>query len=262
MKATSLIRKKFNTEHFDIAVLGGSGIEIGKPLKTIDYRDIPDMPIPTVPGHRGILKLIKSSGKNTLFFEGRFHYYEGKTDKEIRFIPRLCSELGVKLFIVTCSSGAVSKRAADTDIGIIIDHVNLSGRNPLVGLTEEYGKRVFVNMKNCYDPILSKKLLDLGKDLNLKVEPVVLAGVLGPNYETFSEVKALERLGIDTVSMSTVVDVISAKFYDLKTVGLTIIANDARKPLVSHEEVLRAANMKSSYLNSLISTFIEKVNLE
>jgi len=259
VKAAERVKEFFGEERFEVAVVGGSGIELGKGVAEIPYSEIPGMPRPKVPGHRGVLKLFKVGKKRVLFFEGRFHYYEGRKDWELRFIPELTAALGVGLFIPTCSSGAVSRRAALSEIGVIVDHVNLLGRNPLVGLIGEYGEKVFVNGKEIYDRETGELFLKKGLELGVKVVPVVLAAMLGPNYETFAEIRMLELLGADCVSMSTVPDSIAAKFYGMKVCGLTIFTNDTLNPHASHEEVLRVAGERAGKLSLLLREVINSI---
>ena len=250
MKAAEVVREFFKRERFDVAVVGGSGI--GFAGKELPYSKIPGMPLPKVPGHRGVLKFKEVGGKAVLFFEGRFHYYEGREDWELRFIPKLASELGVGLFIPTCSSGAVSRKAARAEIGVIVEHINLTGRNPLVGLIEKYGEKVFVNGKAIYSWDVGESFLKRGIELGIGVVPVTLAAVLGPNYETFAEVRMLEVLGADCVSMSTVPEAIAAAFYGMEVCGLTVFTNDAMAPEASHDEVLKVAGQRSKKLGKLI----------
>jgi purine-nucleoside phosphorylase len=260
MKAAERVFELTGISKFDFAVVGGSGVELGRALFEIPYSEIPQMPAPKVPGHKGVLKVYSLNGRNLLFFEGRFHYYEGRSDEEIRFIPELCHSLGVEVFIPTCASGAVSRKAASAEIGVIYDHINLLGRNPLVGLIGDFGSRVFVNGKEFYDKELVDEFLKKGLEIGINVTPVVLASMLGPNYETFSEVRMLEVLGADCVSMSTVPEVITAKFLEMRVVGLTVITNDTLKREANHEEVLKLSNERSKKLELLIRETLSSLN--
>jgi len=262
MKAAEFIRNKTGIESFDIAIVGGSGVEIGKTNVEIPYYQIPNMPEPAVPGHSGVLKILEFESKRVLFFEGRFHYYEGRSDSEIRFIPELAANLGVKLFIPTCASGAISRKAAFSEIGIIVDHINLLGRNPLVGLIKDYGSKVFINGKESYDREVSDRFLRKGLELGIKIVPVVLASVLGPNYETFAEIRFLEVAGADVVSMSTVPDVLAAKFYGMKVAALTVITNDTLNIKATHEEVLEISRKRSEKLSKLLKETIRDLTIE
>ena len=258
-EAIEKVREITKEENFDVAVVGGSGIDIGKAEVEIPYSEIPGMPQTAVPGHKGVLKFIRAGGKKVLFFEGRFHYYEGRSDEEIRFIPELSAALGVNIFIPTCASGAVSRRAVESEIGIIYDHINLTGRNPLIGLIKKHGSKVFVNGKKFYNRRLVETFLKAGFEENVKTIPAVLAATLGPNYETFSEVRMLEILGADCVSMSTVPDVIAANFYGMKVVALTLFTNDTLQPEADHKEVLKISQERGEKLRRVLKTGISLI---
>ena len=258
MEAAEKIRSATGIRNFDVAVIGGSGISFGEALLEIPYEEIPYMPKPSIPGHRGVLKLFEIGEKKVLFFEGRFHYYEGRKDEEIIFIPKLCKELNVKIFIPTCASGAVSRKAVTCEVGIITDHINLMGRNPLVGLSKNFGGEVFVNGKTFYSQRLTDIFLKSAMEKRIKTEKLTLAGVLGPNYETFAEVRMLEILGADCVSMSTVPEVIASNFFKMETLALTIPVNDALSIETNHKEVLKAAEKRSRLLSELLKSAIYK----
>ncbi len=260
-QAAEYIKRILAKDSFDITIIGGSGIELGSSIRTIPYDEIPEMPKPAVPGHKGQLHYFRFGRNHTLFFEGRFHYYEGRSDSEIRFIPELSSLLGVKLMILTCASGAVSRKATQLEIGVVIDHINLLGRNPLVGLLKDYGTKVFLNAKNLYDRSISKKLLQTGLELGISTGEVTLAATLGPNYETFSEIKLLELAGADCVSMSTIPEALAAAFFGMKVTALTVITNDTLNPEASHEEVLEISKIRTKKLSSLIKTTVENLDL-
>jgi len=260
-EGAKVVREFFGEEEFDIAVVGGSGIEFGEG-KELPYSEIPGMPLPKVSGHRGRLKFRKLGENRVLLFEGRFHYYEERSDEELRAIPELASELGVKLFIPTCSSGAISRKAARSEIGVITDHINLIGRNPLVGLVEKYGSRVFVDGKKIYDEDVGEIFLTKALELSIKATPTVLAAVLGPSYETFAEVKMLEVLGADAVSMSTVPEAIVAAFLGMRVCGLTIFTNDALEPDSSHDRVLERAASLREKLTLLIEKSLSSISLK
>jgi len=261
MEAAEKIRSATGIRNFDVAVIGGSGISFGEALLEIPYEEIPYMPKPSIPGHRGVLKLFEIGEKKVLFFEGRFHYYEGRKDEEIIFIPKLCKELNVKIFIPTCASGAVSRKAVTCEVGIITDHINLMGRNPLVGLSKNFGGEVFVNGKTFYSQRLTDIFLKSAMEKRIKTEKLTLAGVLGPNYETFAEVRMLEILGADCVSMSTVPEVIASKFYGMRTCALTVITNDTLNLKAEHEEVLKESRKKGEELSRLLEETLKEIEL-
>ncbi len=258
MKAANYVRERFGEECFDVALLGGSGIDLFEGL-SVPYSEVPGMPVPQIEGHKGKLTFFEFEGIKVLSFEGRFHYYEGRSDEEIRFIPNLASALGCKLFIVTSAVGAVSRKAADLEFLVIEDHVNFMGRNPLVGLVKKYGSKAFLNAKKLYDRRVSNFLFTSAADTGAACSFGVIASMLGPSYETIAEVKILDKLGIDVVTMSFVPEALCAKFYGMKVAGIAVVTNDTLKPeQTSHEEVLEITSRLSRKLREILKNTLLK----
>ncbi|WP_456459771.1 purine-nucleoside phosphorylase [Desulfurobacterium sp.] len=260
-RAADYIKELSGTETFDVAIVLGSGVEIGDVSFEIPYNKIPEMPVPSVPGHRGILKLVNIGVISALVFSGRFHYYEGRSDEEIRAIPRLSHLLGCKFFIATCAAGAVSRRAAASHLVVVEDHINLIGRNPLTGLIKTYGSDVFVDLKFAYDRQFIDAFLDCAFKSKVSAMSGVLAAMHGPNYETFAEIRMLSMLGVDVVSMSTVPEIIAARFYGMKVGAVAVVANDALSVNTTHEEVFENVRLKNDVLSiTLKRTLINLYN--
>jgi len=261
IEAVNFLRSKFGEEKFDVAILGGSGIELFDGV-SVSYSEVPNMPVPQIKGHKGKLTFSEIEGIKVLSFEGRFHYYEGRGDEEIRFIPWLASMLGCRLFIITSSAGAVSRKAADSEFLVVEDHVNFMGRNPLVGLVKEYGTKVFLNAKEIYDEKVSNFLLASAVDSGSICCYGVLASTLGPSYETLSEIRILDKLGVDVVTMSFVPEALSAKFYGMKVAGMAVITNDTLKPeQANHDEVLNITRRLSGKLKETLRDTLLKCKI-
>jgi len=240
----------------DWAVVCGSGIKFqGREVFSVKYSEIPGFPEPLVSGHSGVLKVFKVGWKKLLVFEGRLHYYEGRTDEEMRAIPFLAKKLGVKRMILTCASGLISRSGKVGEIGIVKDHINLMGRNPLVGLVKHFHDKVFIDGKDIYDKELFEKAIKTAKTLGITLKPVVLAGVLGPNYETNAELDFLEKAGADCVSMSTIPEALISRFFGMKVLAFTIFTNDARKSS-AHKEVLKVSRKSSEKLWKIIRKIV------
>ncbi|WP_456395424.1 purine-nucleoside phosphorylase [Desulfurobacterium sp.] len=247
-RAADYIKELSGVETFDVAIVLGSGIEIGDVSFEIPYNEIPEMPVPSVPGHRGVLKLVKINSISALVFSGRFHYYEGRSDEEIRTIPYLSHLLGCEFFISTCAAGAISRRAVASHLVVVEDHINLMGKNPLTGLIKRYGSGVFVDLKFAYDRQFIDTFLDCAFKSKLSAVSGVLAAMHGPNYETFAEIRMLSMLGVDVVSMSTVPEIIAARFYGMKVGAVAVVGNDALNGNTTHEEVLENVRFKNEML--------------
>ncbi|WP_457568389.1 purine-nucleoside phosphorylase [Desulfurobacterium sp.] len=251
-RAAAYLKEALQKECFDVAVLLGSGIEIGEAGQEIPYEKIPGMPVPRVPGHRGVLKPVNIDGLSVVVFGGRVHYYEGREDRDLRFIPHLASLLGCRLFVATCAAGAVSRRAAASHLVVVEDHINLIGRNPLTGMISSRGSEVFVDLKDIYDRQFVDAFLLEALKMEIPVTAGVLAAMHGPNYETFAEIKMLSVLGADIVSMSTVPEIIAAKFYGMKTGAVAVVANDTMDCKVTHDDVLENVKVRGKSLGRIL----------
>ncbi|OMH40886.1 purine-nucleoside phosphorylase [Desulfurobacterium indicum] len=258
-EAALYIKERCGIDKFDVAIVLGSGVELGEVTLEIPYKDVPGMPLPAVPGHKGVLKVLKIDRLMVAVFSGRFHYYEGRSNEEIRFIPELSSLIGCKLFIATCAVGAVSRRSAFSQLVVVEDHINLIGKNPLTGLVKTYGSEVFVDMKSVYDRKFIDTFLDCCFENDVPAISGVLAAVHGPNYESFAEIKMLSMLGADVVSMSTVPEIIAAKFYGMKVAAVAVVANDTIDNKTTHEEVLKRVELKNSSLGNVLKQTLMKL---
>ncbi len=249
-----------------IAVILGSGLgEIADSVsgeKVIPYRNIPGFPVSTTPGHKGELIFGELHGKKVVLMNGRFHYYEGYTMREVTFPIRVFQLLGVEILVVTNAAGGLNP---DFEVGvpmIIKDHINLMGDNPLIGPNvDEWGPR-FPDMSEAYDKELRKMALESAKELGIKVYEGVYVAVAGPNFETAAEYRMLRRLGADAVGMSTVPEVIVAKHGGMRVLGISAITDkgdpDNLKPL-SAEEVLEIAKKTGEKMAKIISEVIRKL---
>jgi purine-nucleoside phosphorylase len=242
-----------------IAVIAGSGLsEISSQFevcKKIDYSKIPNFSKATAPGHVGELLLCSYKDVDLLIFNGRFHYYEGHSPKDVIYPVRTMKFLGIKTLVLTAAVGALNKKYNVGDIVVLKDHIDFTGNNPLIGTNlEEFGER-FPNMENVYDYRLRKKALGIAKRFNIKAKEGVYFGVSGPAYETPASVKAYRMLGGDVVGMSVVYEATAAAHMKLDTLGLAYVSNMASgisdKPL-NHEEILIAGEKVSLNLAKII----------
>ncbi len=246
----------------DIVLILGTGLsgaaeEIEKDL-VIPYEEIPHFPRSTVESHRGRLVVGNLMGKKVAAFQGRFHYYEGYSTREITFPLRVMSLLGAKLLIVSNAAGGLDLSFRPGDLMIIRDHINLIPENPLRGPNiEEWGPR-FPDLSEAYSPRLRALLKEVaGEKLALK-EGVYVA-VPGPSLETPAETRYLRLIGADAVGMSTVPEVIVARHAGLEVLGVSVIANvndpDNFKPILL-EEIIAAAQKAEEKLLTLIKEFL------
>ena len=238
--------------------LGGVVARIERARK-IPYKSIPHFPRTTVEGHAGILHLGFWGKVPVAVLEGRMHLYEGFTPSEVLFPARVLGLAGVEVLVVTCAAGGISPRALPGSFMIFSDHLNLLGQPLLAGAHDvRWGPR-FLDMSEAYDSALRQEARRAAKTLGLKWFEGVYASVLGPQFETPAEVRALRRLGADAVGMSAVPDVLAARQMGVRVLAIATITNRAAglsRHLLTHEEVLevgtRAAEDLARWLDVLL----------
>lgn len=228
----------------------------------IPYADIPGFAASTVPGHAGRLVIGRLEGRPVAVFQGRFHLYEGYDPADVTFPVRVLRELGAATLIVTNAAGAVNPDFRPGDLMLIADHINLTGRNPLVGVGDERLGPRFPDMTNAYDPELRSLARRVGEALGIALREGVYAGLLGPSYETPAEIRMLRVLGADAVGMSTVAEVIVARQVGLRVLGVSCLTNMAAGILpqpLSHEEVLETGRKAARTFTRLLRGVIAAV---
>jgi purine-nucleoside phosphorylase len=241
-----------------VGIVLGSGLgglaEALEPSAVVSYRDVPGMPEPTVPGHHGAFVAGTLEGVPVLLQRGRLHLYEGHPP-EVAVLPiRIMAALGARTLIVTNAAGGIRRTMPPPALMLISDHLNLTGRSPLVGLVGE-GEQRFPDMSAAYDPDLRARAREVARAAGLTIHEGVYAGLLGPSFETPAEIRMLATLGADAVGMSTVLEVIAARARGLAVLGVSCITNPAAgispTPL-DHEEVLEAGLAVAKDLETLV----------
>lgn len=229
---------------------------------SIAYHEIPFFPQSTVEGHAGELLIGTVQGTPVVLMKGRFHMYEGYGPELTAFPVRVMKELGVKTLLVTNAAGGVNTSYAPGDLMLISDHINLTGRNPLIGPNDgELGPR-FPDMSQAY----SRKLRDIARNIaaekDVPLQEGVYVGLLGPTYETPAEIRMLRTLGADAVGMSTVSEVIVARHAGLEVLGISCISNMASGILdqpLSHQEVMETTDRVREKFLSLVLSIIPEL---
>ena len=254
---------KINNFNPEYGVILGSGLgSFTEDIKiefTLPYNEIPNFPVSTVQGHKGALVFGTIGTKKVVAMQGRFHYYEGYSMKEVTFPVRVLKYLGVKKLIVSNASGGVNPDYKIGEIIIIKDHINFTPEHPLRGANDErFGPR-FVNMSEPYSRKMIIKAKQLAEELNIEVKDGIYLGLQGPSFETLAEYKMVKILGADCVGMSTVPEVIVARHMDLETFGVSVITDigdEANIDSISHDEVLEAAQSAEPNVRKLIRELI------
>ncbi len=265
MEATDFVGSKIeHLPHVGLLIGTGLGSSIEgmeKPL-SIDYREIPNFPVSTVPGHRGKLLFGNMNEKRVMAMQGRFHYYEGYSMKEITFPVRVMQILGIKTLIVSNASGGINPLFDVGDIMVITDHINLTGSNPLIGPNvDEWGPR-FPDMTQAYHPTLIAIAEEAAVKNSIRIQKGVYAGLPGPSLETRAEIRFLKAIGADAVGLSTIPEVIAAVHGGTAVLGLSVITNmnllDNPKPSTV-DEIIATAESTAPRLQTIIERVIEEL---
>lgn len=250
--------KEVNDNHYEAGIILGTGlgglVKFIEVEHTIDYRDIPGFPVSTVESHSGKLILGRLSGKHIMAMSGRFHYYEGYNHERITFPIYVFNEAGVKNIIISNACGAVSNKLEKADLMIMTSHINMHFASPLNINSRNNGQAKFI-----YD----KDLIDLAEKVALKNNIAIKKGsyvsVQGPNLETRSEYRLMQRIGADAVGMSTIPEALVARELGMKTLGLSIITDlgfpDTLK-VAKLEHILESAAIAEPKLVNLIKKLI------
>ncbi|WP_091838602.1 purine-nucleoside phosphorylase [Prevotella sp. ne3005] len=224
------------------------------------YQDIPNFPVSTVEGHSGKLIFGKLGGVDVMAMQGRFHFYEGYSMKEVTFPVRVMYELGIKTLFVSNAAGGMNPSFKIGDLMIITDHINFFPEHPLRGKNFPTGPR-FPDMHETYDQQMVRQADEIAREKGIKVQHGVYVGVQGPTFETPAEYKMYHILGGDAVGMSTVPEVIVAHHCGIKTFGISVITDlgGFDDPVeVSHEEVQEAANKAQPLMTEIMREMIKR----
>jgi purine-nucleoside phosphorylase len=246
--STAYIKSRIGDFEPKVGIILGTGlgglvkeIEVEKQLM---YSNIPDFPISTLEFHSGKLIFGTLAGVKVVAMQGRLHYYEGYSMKQITLPVRVMKMLGIKTLFVSNASGSLNPDFKKGDLMVIEDHINLQPDNPLLGGNEdELGPR-FPDMSQAYNRALIDKALDIASANNIICHKGVYVAVTGPNLETKAEYKYLRIIGGDAVGMSTVPEVIVASHMGLPVFAISVLTDEGFTEIlqpVSVEEILEVA---------------------
>jgi purine-nucleoside phosphorylase len=241
--------------------LGGLVNEINI-IDEIAYKDIPNFPLSTVQSHSGKLIFGELGGKKVVAMQGRFHFYEGYTMKEVTFPVRVMKFLGIERLFVSNASGGVNPDFEIGEIMIQNDHINLFPAHPLIGKNiDDLGPR-FPDMMKPYD----HKMIELAKTIaaenNIRVAVGTYAGLTGPTLETPAEYGYVRAIGADAVGMSTVPEVIVARHMDIPCFAISIITDlgvPGKIQETSVEDVIAVANKQEPKMTLIMKELISRV---
>lgn len=264
-ETADFIRSK-NINAPQIAVILGTGLHnLASKMDVeieLDYANIPHFPISTVEFHKGKLIYGNLGGKKVLIMQGRFHYYEGYTMKEVTFPVRVMKELGVENLLISNAAGSMNNGFKKGELMLLDDHINFQPGNPLMGKNvDEQGPR-FPDMSAPYNLKMNTMLEEIASEKGMKLNKGIYVSVMGPMLETRAEYRFLMLLGADLVGMSTVPEVIVANHVNIPCSAISVITDecdpDNLHP-VSIEEIIEVAGKGDIILSELFESFIEKI---
>ena len=258
--------KKITTEEYPFGIILGTGLGgLTKDINVqyeIEYEDLPHFPLSTVESHHGKLIFGKIGDKNVVAMQGRFHFYEGYSMMQITYPVRVMKFLGVKTLIVSNACGGMNPIYKRGDIMLMVDHINLLGDNPLIGMNEDDLGPRFPDMSEPYDLELIKVAEEVALENKIKVQKGVYVAVPGPNLETKAEYRFLRTIGADVVGMSTIPENIVANHMGIKVLGISIVTDecfpDSLKP-VNVEEIISTAIKAEPKMTLIMKEVVKRI---
>lgn len=265
LEATYFLEKR-GFKNPEIGIILGTGLgQLTEKVAVeaeVSYNHIPNFPTATVEFHKGKLLYGTLGGKKVVVMQGRFHLYEGYTQKDVTFPVRVMHKLGIKALLISNASGAINLNFKKGEIMLIDDHINLQGSSPLAFLgVEQLGER-FVDLSAPYDKVLNDKIEAIAKEKNITLHKGVYVSVLGPQLETRAEYRYLKIIGADAVGMSTVPEVIVANHLSLPVTAVSVLTDecdpDNLKP-IDIEDIIANAQKAEPDMITLFTALIEQL---
>ncbi len=260
---TRLIQSRAGAAPVRLGLILGSGL--GHLAETvsgvaIDYADLPGFPHAGVSGHNPKLVIGDLEGVRVAVFGGRAHYYESGNPAVMRLPLEVLASLGAEALIATNAAGSLRPDIRPGDVMLLSDHINFSGLNPLIG---EPTDRRFVPMTDAHDPGLRSRLKLAAQAEGIALPEGVYAWYSGPSFETPAEIRAIRTLGADAVGMSTVPEIILARFLGLRAAAISTITNMAAglsDEKISHEHTKAMAPLGAAKLERLIRKMLRDLD--
>lgn len=250
-----------------VGIVLGSGLgkladRIEDPV-VIPYKDIPSFPVSTAIGHKGNFIIGTLAGKTVIAMQGRFHYYEGYPMQTVTAGIAVMNMLGVKHLFVSNAAGGCNPGYKVGDLVIIRDHISLMP-NPLIGPNiDGFGPR-FVDMTCAYDLEMQALAEKVAGELSIELKKGVYLGSTGPTYETPAEVRFFHSIGADLLGMSTIPEVIAARYFGIRVFGMSVVTNISNISNVAHnlndgDDVIRQADLAADKMSELFRLMIAAI---
>jgi purine-nucleoside phosphorylase len=241
--------------------LGGLADALTDPV-AVPFAELPGWPAASAPGHAGRLLLGHLDGVPAVCLQGRLHLYEGNSERLVVEPVLLMQRLGAQVIVLSNAAGGIRVDWPAGTLMLIIDHLNLTGRSPLIGANDDALGPRFPDLTHTWSPRLNDLMRRAAGTEGVALEEGVYAGLTGPTYETPAEVRMFRAMGADAVGMSTVLEAVVARWAGAEVVGVSLVTNPGAgitgNPL-THEEVLEAAAEAGSRFQALIRNFVRQL---
>ena len=262
--AAEVIKSRAGAEAPVAGVVLGSGLgtlaqDVEEAI-SIPFTDMPGFPVSTVSGHAGSIMIGRLRGVKVALLAGRSHYYE-RGDAAAMAVPvRTLADLGIEVLALSNAAGSTQRHMGPGSLMALNDHINFSGRDPLIGYPDDSR---FTDMSNAYDPALRSVLHTVAGAQDTKLNEGVYAWFSGPSFETPAEIRAISMLGADAVGMSTVPETILARHAGMRVAAVSVITNFAagmQAEALSHDQTKRESAKAADSFKNLIAGFVEALN--
>ncbi len=262
-EAAEVIKSRAGAEAPVAGIVLGSGLgtlaqDVEEAI-TIPFDDLPGFPVSTVSGHAGSIMVGQLRGKRVVLLAGRSHYYE-RGDAAAMSVPvRTLAELGIGVMALSNAAGSTQRHMGPGSLMALNDHINFSGRDPLIGWPSDDR---FIDMSNAYDPELRAVLHRVAAAQGTKLNEGVYAWFSGPSFETPAEIRAISMLGADAVGMSTVPETILARHAGMRVAAVSVITNFAagmQAEALSHDQTKRESALAADSFKNLFAGFVEAI---
>jgi purine-nucleoside phosphorylase len=258
----SLIRARAGDAPVRLGLILGSGLgHIAQQVQgtAIPFADLPGFPHVGVSGHNPNLHVGTLEGIRVAVFGAREHYYENGNPRAMLLPLQVLKALGATDLILTNAAGSLRPDIPPGNVMLLSDHINYSGLNPLIG--EKTDAR-FVPMTEAHDPGLRAALKAAASREGVELPEGVYCWYSGPSFETPAEIRMLKILGGDAVGMSTVPEVILARFLGLKVAAISTITNMAAgmsDEKISHEHTKAMAPLGAAKLERILREYLRSL---
>jgi purine-nucleoside phosphorylase len=263
-QAAAALTQKTGVAQHDVLVVLGSGWgdaadAVGEPTAAFSSQELPGFVAPSALGHSPMIRSINRNGTRVLLFLGRVHLYEGHEPEHVVHAVRTAAVAGCKVALLTNGAGYMNTSWNIGDPVLISDHLNLTGRSPLMGPNppSTYGSR-FCDLTDLYET----ELRDLVRQVRPGIAEGVYVGIGGPHFETPAEIRAFHGMGAELVGMSTVLEAIAAQHMKMRVLGLSMATNPAAgfsKVKLDADDVIAAGNAAAKGLGVMLGQIVDQL---